>query len=488
VTRRIPPPKRGDPITADFLGAVSQHAYGAPRVTGMDGMGGALAATTRPGLKLFVAKEDFTEDPDGVMSGDAKELWYDRVAGDYTQEHGPDIKVWSFNSVSEDDRLWCVWNLQSGRWEQVAGGSSSSTTIGNPSNSCECLQSSVGEATFVVPGSPTICCTSHERWYLDLGALGTFQLYHNSDDVWSTYNSDSDLDNPYVVECYPADDEYDVVMDVAGTITLEARAALNCEAICLEYERVQTFRCKAANEFRLIRFSGPDEVAAPVCVCVQPGTCLNSVVVPDVGARTLYIGDLSGAFKHDYDTCLDEPCDCGVLNQGTIQLDLVDWGFPTSVLGPPLEPAGLCNPSCGGQYWWRSSLIDFTNDCSGPPSCPGVWSWFLIRPDPDEVPAAYEDHFVLALSFGGSAWALYTSTQPHTGELLCTTELSFQRECMGLTGTAWSGDPDPVSSPCVDTNVFGSNVVDCQGLPDILELKTVPQTPKTSGHCTACGA
>src|SRR5690606_5326368 len=116
-----------------------------------------------------------------------------------------------------------------------SGGGGGGTTL---TDGCECNETFLTEGV-PLSGSPTVCCGGHERLKVNLGpTLGEKFLYHAGGDIWSTFNADSNLDNPVEIECYPDVDLYDVVLELTSTgatITLEARSALNCDAVCFEY-------------------------------------------------------------------------------------------------------------------------------------------------------------------------------------------------------------------------------------------------------------
>lgn len=181
------------------------------------------------------------------------------------------------DSIGEDE--WIVVNKDKfGNWIANVGGSGGGTGL---TDGCECDNSLLSAGSFL-SGSPTICCTGHERFSLNLGSqFGDFVLYHAGGDIWSTFNSDGGLDNPWVNDCGGGStDEYDIVMDIAAnTITLEARAALNCAEVCFEYRRDDLFGCVKGNQFELAKFDFPPFISIggnnvravlPPCVCVEP--------------------------------------------------------------------------------------------------------------------------------------------------------------------------------------------------------------------------
>lgn len=164
--------------------------------------------------------------------------------------------------------------LGGGTVRQAVAGGASSTDSTSLTDGCECNNNFTLEGVKLT-GSPTVCCEGHTRKSVDLGSvLGVKTLYHAGGDIWSTFNADSEFDNPVEIECYPYDDDaYDVVLDLAAKkITLEARDTLNCDAVCFEYQRELPYSCKKANQFNLIKFSGASELSLPSCVCVLPAT------------------------------------------------------------------------------------------------------------------------------------------------------------------------------------------------------------------------
>lgn len=165
------------------------------------------------------------------------------------------------------------------RWHNTggSGGCTGTTTL---TDGCECNTDSLVEGV-TLPGDPLICCEGHLWFTINLGTtIGEKTLYHLGGDIWSTYNSDSNLDNPWTNSCGSGDgDDYDIVMELTSTgatITLEARSSGDCGVVCFEYDRALTFGCKKANQFNLIKFSGTDGLGLPACVCVSPSTATGS--------------------------------------------------------------------------------------------------------------------------------------------------------------------------------------------------------------------
>lgn len=173
---------------------------------------------------------------------------------------------------------------------RLSGGGTAGEGTDTLTDSCECDNDGLVQGV-PLGGDPTVCCTSHEQLTLDLGDLGTFNLWHadaagvmGMSDTWSTFHEDSALDNPLVIDCSeysesPMEDEYDVVMTLSSTsakIELVPRdpGYENCDPICLVYERFTPFECQGRNEFRRTEWEGfTSEIGVPPkCVCVVPSS------------------------------------------------------------------------------------------------------------------------------------------------------------------------------------------------------------------------
>lgn len=171
---------------------------------------------------------------------------------------------------------------------------------GIDSSSCECYSFVRGAPLSL--GTPTVCCTSHDRWYVIIDGVRKV-LYHQGDDIWSTANSDPALDNPIVVSCCAAtttsgttttgtsttsgstttceqvEDEYDLVMtasETTSTIELVPRATEQCCNRSARYEYGR-FRCQASMRFELVEFCNVLALGLTRCLCVRPDASTESI-------------------------------------------------------------------------------------------------------------------------------------------------------------------------------------------------------------------
>lgn len=112
MTEQRPKPwRRGERLTAD-------------RLNQMIGLG-VQNPSTFAGLRWFEAQEAFAATED-VYSGACKELW---LSGTSYTTRGDDIDVYSRSALASGSQFCAMWNVQSGRWEQISGGGSCSTQI-----------------------------------------------------------------------------------------------------------------------------------------------------------------------------------------------------------------------------------------------------------------------------------------------------------------------------------------------------------------------
>ena len=205
---------------------------------------------------------------------------------------------------------------------------------------------------YPLPGDPTICCWGHSKLYSE--AVDRFFYWDGANEVWTTFNEDSDLDNPLIVECCPSttttagttttttagttttcewvQDLYDLVVTpslTASTIELVPRATEQCCTRSATYDGGK-FRCQGSNQFELFDFCNVSELNLPSCICLAPYT----------EAELLQEG---------FSNCL------GI---ATEWFDVL----PTKYL-MEFSGAGTVNGSnCDGVNRWLGILCDFIND------------------------------------------------------------------------------------------------------------------------------
>lgn len=324
--------------------------------------------------------------------------------------------------------------LGGGTVRQAVAGSSRSTNGTTLTDGCECSQTLFAEGVALTSGTPTVCCESHKRWTIDLGdTIGTKTLYHLTDDTWSTFNSDGNLDNPYEHDCGGSTDEYDVVMDLTSTgatITLEARAALNCDEVCFTYELAGTFACKGANRFKLAKFSNASELSLPQCVCL----------IPQVG--TVECEQCAGGFGPDQVS--------------------VDFGTLTDFCDPPWN---ACAQASGAHVLERVSECHFEKELYD------EVTEVAVRISATLGASLVRVHLERSLSgFAYASFALW--------ELDVEAPYSCDSESFELT-------KDELEFFCSNNSLTDEA---CNSVPDMVTLVLPGVTPNDSGHCTPCGA
>lgn len=402
---------------------------------------------------------------DNVMPGD--DLREDPTGDEFTVvNRDPNF------SASSGDYLRIAFI--NGEWRPLTGGGEGTTSL---TDSCECDNDSLVQGV-PLGGSPTVCCTSHERFTLDLGDLGTFSLWHadaagvmGMSDTWSTFHEDSALDNPLVIDCSeysesPMEDEYDVVMTLtsgAATIELVSRneGYENCDVICLEYTRNLPFECQGRNQFNRTDWSGFTlEIGTPPkCVCVVPGDPSSSsggeLACPCFSTPEdipkFAIVNVSGASYVPDEDCFD--IDCCDQSNGTFSI--------------PLNVDGTGATFCE----WRVTDGSSFN--------------YEVRLESDNGINIFIDH---ACSVGGfPSDGVFVSVEDSVSCMDVQNAISsgMTLEFTGSTQICIN-QPDPAPI-CICEPGNGDDR--CGATVDVtLEFTDTPPPPISSGRCTPCGS
>jgi len=380
------PIKAGDPISARWLNQLAQSAG----VESSPGWGGGLTSSSEGGIALaqfnpaqwFHAEEDFASHED-VYRGGCKAWWYHPADNEYAVR-GSAVVVYSHNDdVSDGDVFPALFNVQSGRWEKIAGGGSGSDGGGGSNLVAGTCCSEVYARGSVLIGEDewatdyTISFIGGDSNNFAGGGLPipasvvvTNQgSYWESDEIDVTCGEDGT--DTYIVTMTPTGHApgeciIEVTMVTGGGYEGSSACCLSAEGgwswrfvNCCIFDPLAGWKM----DRDVSGFAGRECEVGPCAVCVNPDVklCGGEENIPGeplfagpqwTGSPTLYTfttPDLSGAFDHD-----DSPGLIYHVSSGGTP----GWGMPTGELSPlwgqvvPVESP--CQSPFGYDEWTHS--------------------------------------------------------------------------------------------------------------------------------------